>query len=147
MTFCLLFEKSSGRADSNRRSLDPQSSALTNLGHVPLRRSIVPAAHARRVLAGPVSLAQPRRLPKRSPATRRAAAVRDYRRGGKLRCAGHGGGAVVVVVAIAASSHSHRRGWAVEGTRSSPPSLLRRRLRGRGADEPGADAGPPDQEA
>ena len=29
-------EIKSGRADSNRRSLDPQSSALTKLGHVPL---------------------------------------------------------------------------------------------------------------
>src|SRR5204862_3773744 len=49
----------SGRADLNRRPLDPQSSALTKLRHGPMLRSILPARTSRG-LSSPPSPPSPR---------------------------------------------------------------------------------------
>src|SRR6185437_4118072 len=105
----------SGRADSNRRSPDPQSGALTKLGHVPPRHHEPPVPHAYRTAAGSVSLAQREPRSKRShlnPGRRAATArVRDSRRMRKLRWAGHSAGAVLVVVATGSGADraSHGR--------------------------------------
>jgi hypothetical protein len=55
----------SGRGDLNSRSLVPQTSALTKLGHVPPRHGVASDGTYPPGLAGSVSLAQPRGRPKR----------------------------------------------------------------------------------
>jgi hypothetical protein len=126
----------SGRGDLNSCSLDPQSSALTKLGHVPSRRDIALVALARQTSAGSVSLAQLRRGSKRTrpePPRRghRAAAGGCVIRAGPesydvpgmalLPCS--------LVVAKAMPPHPHRRSWPVASTRDPELSLPRRRLR------------------
>jgi hypothetical protein len=148
----------SGRGDLNSRSPDPQSGALTKLGHVPPRHHRLPVAHTRRTSAGSASLAQPRPHPERSPPEpRRRAAVarmRDSRRTGKLRCAGHDAGAMLVELPTtacgryrqeqagtsASARHTEGRGsWDHSGLSAQPPPAT---APGAAASRAGDRAGP-----
>src|SRR5260370_31597196 len=76
LTFLPVLEYLSGRGDLNSCSLDPQSSALTKLAHVPPRHRLASGGACPPSSGGSASLAQPRRIPEQGADPRHIAARR-----------------------------------------------------------------------